>query len=351
VAIAAKSAKECVCKEGFYDCPAGGECDTTKSEDVIPPGCLVCPNGGDCTSLGTNLELLGTSKGYWRAADATLVFHSCNPLTCIGSPKGTSFDRDQQCKNGHVGLLCSICDAEKGYVKQTFGDSCVQCRKNEGLWTVLTLLTVLILIVGGILGITTALHRRHTAGSSPIGISSSIRALKQGHVDLSSALSARNMPFKTFIGAIQVIGAIPASFRVLYPEPVMAFFRLISHLDIFDIFGFATNFGCVYSADYYTIFCINTLGPLMVLMLLVLLFLALRSSHSRKLQAVATGAANAALFFSIIVYPGMTTRMFNVFDCRTYEDEEAYLVDAPQIKCTDASYREASDFWSARSRL
>ena len=104
-----------------------------------------------------------------------------------------------------------------------------------------------------------------------------------------------------------------------------------------DIFSFAAHFGCAMEYNYYFMLFMKSVGPLMVLSGIVAIMMLGTFNLSRRTKAL---LLNAALLFSLTVYTGIYTALFQYFDCRSYEDGEQYLVIEPEIKCTDSAYSE-----------
>jgi hypothetical protein len=222
-------------------------------------------------------------------------------------------DRDQQCATGHQGLLCQRC--RDGFVHDFSGTGCRRCVKGEREATMACLIMVLFALMVGLF----YLRRNHR-----------LRAT------LTNMLAERNMPFKLLVGYIQVCSTIPENFRLVYPPPVMKLFRLMSWLDIMDIFGFVLNFECFFKPSYFGQLYMKVLGPLALLALFAVAYEVLRTrEHSEN---AAAAVFNTALLLSYSCYLSMVVTLFAYFDCRTFEDDQSYLVVAPAVKCTDEVY-------------
>eukprot|EP00935_MAST-01C_sp_MAST-1C-sp1_P002358 g2358.t1 len=225
-------------------------------------------------------------------------------------------DRNRQCSDGYAGLLCQNCDMDGGYVKQW--QKCKKCRESE------TQRAKIMLILAGVLVPSTA---------AAIFAKYPERCMR--------TLQERNMPFKIFVGFVQVVSTIPENFRLVFPSIVIDFFEFVKYLNVFDVFSFAAQFRCVLSYNYYFFLFMKNVSPLLLLACLGVVML-LPLSHVTKSLLL-----NAALLFSLTVYTSMYTSLFQYFDCRGYEDGEMYLVIelldlllsvAASIKCTDDAY-------------
>ena len=109
---------KCVCKEGFfYD-------DRGAVEEMKE--CLRCPvPQTDCSGrVNVTLRTLPSARGYYRARDDTTTFYKCDVL---GDCKGGT--ADEQCRQGHVGVLCATC--KTSYVRMR--GVCRPCSPGQAL--------------------------------------------------------------------------------------------------------------------------------------------------------------------------------------------------------------------------
>jgi hypothetical protein len=282
----------------------------------------MCPIGGNCTSLGTNLELLGTSKGYWRATDVTSAFHSCNPLlpdTCIGTPK-TSFDRDKQCKDGYTGLRCEVCDYEKDYVKKV-GGSCGKCTKGEGSMALVGIIVVLLSVV--IFGYCLAMGRCGRWCGVDVTYSNALAAVQE-----------RSMKLRILLAFTQVCTRLKASFRLVLPGAVVNFFRVLSWFEFFDIFTLTASIECLQINDLIDAIWVQCFGALT---LLLGAFALSKADPNTSLWM------DFVLGFSFLIYPSMTATLFSFFDCKKFEDGTRYLLPDPTIDCDSPRYSNTSN--------
>jgi hypothetical protein len=52
---------------------------------------------------------------------------------------------------------------------------------------------------------------------------------------------------------VQVLTTIPGNFRLAFPRAVLSLFDLMNMLFNFDFFGLASNFRCLFEADYLSL--------------------------------------------------------------------------------------------------
>jgi hypothetical protein len=281
------------------------------------------------------------------AAVSTILLRAMNK-TVQSFAVQTSVDRDRQCRKGHRGLLCRNCETEDGYATGFLSQSCEKCQDGDGSKALLALL----------------------AGVTGLIVLFFVLRKYFDHHSLNKMMSKRNMPFKILIGFVQVCSTIPDNFRLVYPPAVMQLFRKMKYLNIFDVFSFAANLGCLFVPDYYSVLLVKVLGPISVLVFMFIVCAAaksgwfdgsiatklgrlsrnssLRFSRTSSLTNIssdvsnftkADAISNAALVFSFVVYTGVVTTLIQFFDCRQYEDGVKYLVVDPSVLCDDNQYQ------------
>ena len=380
-------ASQCFCKAGYFDKnrKAGTTFNMAEFRSWVSnakesgPECYPCPRNTACNSSlagwGTTIKDIKTNAGYWRATTTTTEVYACpdnfacdggsfieggnvsltvrasnltvihnmgtherndvtsgyrtslydselygvaSQLVLLNTTAGVDFDvryfedRNRQCTDGYIGLLCRSCDPHRGYVKQW--RRCEQCERGATERAKILLIASLACVLF-ILAICFVKYPSETM----------------------AFLNERNMPFKIFIGFVQVASTIPENFRLIYPPLVIDFFGFMRFLNVFDVFTFTANFRCVLSYNYYFMLLLKNIGPLVVLGLLILIMVFGMLHLSQKVKAL---VLNSSLLFSLTVYTSMYTSLFQYFDCRAYEDGDLYLVVEPSIKCTDSSYLE-----------
>ena len=92
--------------------------------------CPLCPEGADCTEIGTTVENVTASEGFFLGTDGT----GTTFLTCLNENACAS---DGECAEGYTGASCTICD-EGLVMNEKF-----QCKDCPAL-----ILTVIMLLVG-----------------------------------------------------------------------------------------------------------------------------------------------------------------------------------------------------------
>ena len=105
---------ECVCVAGFYYDDTGRTGNATQ--------CSPCPSGANCVDrVNLSLSRMPAQPGYWRAGKHATELHRCAYAEdCVGGEPGPN-----QCRSGHGGVLCAVCDA--GFVRLPGSDGCAPC--------------------------------------------------------------------------------------------------------------------------------------------------------------------------------------------------------------------------------
>jgi hypothetical protein len=108
---------QCLCDYSFYPSPNPEEGATTFS-------CVECPEGGLCDSTHSLAPL--ALAGYWRPNETVeeVVFYECEGERCEEETPETVYNN---CREGHVGPLCSLCD--DGWALA--GELCIPCTPNQ----------------------------------------------------------------------------------------------------------------------------------------------------------------------------------------------------------------------------
>ena len=93
--------------------------------------CLTCPHNARCPR-NTTLHTLEIKLNYWRDSPNTATAYPCKyDGICIGNKATSTKNGTQECKDGHSGPLCEVCEAG-AYLKQTNG-KCSACPTTKGL--------------------------------------------------------------------------------------------------------------------------------------------------------------------------------------------------------------------------
>jgi hypothetical protein len=319
----ASSSTQCACDSGYY-----------KTHKNV---CAMCPSNADCGSgseIGFTLATLRASKGYWRATNSTTTFHPCPArAACVGemiAGKGSKNATDQQCRAGHTGLLCMVC--AENYVRK-LSDRCVKCDDGEGIRG---LIGVLSFLVSFSTLATWAWYRYKKKHRDSVA---------SWQRELRRAVQRRTVPFRTFLGFVQVASRISVTFRFTYPKLVDDFLAMLSPLELGELLSMIGKPNCLFKVSYFDQLFFKVATPLILLVILFGVHLCSKSSWKRDLSF------DAFVLVSFIAYPGVCSTLFTYFDCKTFEDGKAYLFAAPTVLCTDTEYKSTLVFVGMMSVL
>jgi hypothetical protein len=210
-------------KEGSVECQfcnteevlkgsiTAGEGTTSVSGCICPMGkflnnetstCDVVSEGVKKTVEGMNVTSLNLEKGFWRTAtDSSKVLMCLAEDHCVGGP-----DPFQQCKEGHTGPLCAVCD--DGYASTGSGQTlkCNICEGGDANQTIAIYLSLLISIIGLAVAATCCCRRKKSDEDDNVGLIGD-DSLATTTNRSNRSLSARNIEkvtekAETFIGVI-----------------------------------------------------------------------------------------------------------------------------------------------------
>ena len=116
----ATSRHNCTCAKFEYLNPLRNNEDDENDGDGDVDGddvsfvgeCRICPEGGICNKVANTLESMQLEKGYWRSAKTSNKIVECytKGACAQNSSKLGEFDFSIQCKEGHYGPICGICE-------------------------------------------------------------------------------------------------------------------------------------------------------------------------------------------------------------------------------------------------
>jgi len=244
---------------------------------------------------------------------------------------GSKHACDQQCRAGHTGLMCMVC--AKDYVKKLGDSRCVKCDDGEGLRGLIGVLAFLAIFLTLATWAWNRFKKKHQ---------NSMVSWKR---DLRRAVQRRTVPFRTFLGFVQVASRISVTFRFTYPKLVDDFMAMLSLFELGDLLSMIGKPNCLFKISYFDQLFFKVVTPLIVLLVLFGVHRCSKDDLKRDLSF------DAFVLVSFIVYPGVCSALFTYFDCKTFEDGKVYLFAAPTVLCTDAEYKSILLFVSTMSVL
>jgi surface protein len=306
-----KSKKKCMCNQKYY-----------MENDVCRP----CPTNSNCDAAGLSLVTLKPAEGFWRATNHHTTFYQCPSIdACPGrafaSNSGRRLDgagsaRDGQCKDGHVGVRCEMCDETNGYVLRA-DNSCSQCDEGDKKLAIVMLIGLpLVTVTGGVVFVKVLAHFADWKPKADVWHG------------LQANFDRRSSKIRILIGFTQIVSRMAVTFRVTFPPIVNKFLKWLDMFEFLNIFQFAFIPNCLYTMDYYDQLAGKVLGPTFVLFIC---YFGFKLTKQRWMYEI-------FLVLSFVCYPSFCDSLFLFFDCKTYEDGENYLVMYPDIKCTDSKW-------------
>ena len=129
---------------------------------------------------------------------------------------------------------------------------------------------------------------------------------------------------KILISMIQVLSGVIPAFSIAYPH---AYLHLISNFAFWKSAVQPEMTACLFDVDFYHTFLFQ-IGLSFLVLLAVSVIWSLVNSQRWRLLAV-QGAFQIALLY----YPSVSSTIFQVFDCETFDDDSRYLKADVAIDC------------------
>lgn len=298
-------------------CPAG-----LYSLNPSDTACKVCPNHVTCLG-GNNLRL---ERDFWRIDATSDSILEC-PVAgvCLGGN-----NTDIQCSTGQEGPYCSVCSS--GYTKGSDG-VCYSCHSSADVGDQITT-TVLFLVV---LLLALVLYRYR----KPI-----LRYYmnKMKVIVKNRKFTSLRVKAKIVVAFIQIVGQFGPAFNIVYPVNFSSFLNFFSFFQV-NILYFP-NINCMVRANYYDSLLFTTISPFVIFVLAsmlveVLVIHAKRLNHRNPWYTAARAKEDritVAFLLSYFVLITVSTKIFQVYACETFDNNESYLVADYSINCNN-SYR------------
>ncbi|RYD66200.1 MAG: hypothetical protein EOP84_31330, partial [Verrucomicrobiaceae bacterium] len=151
---------------------------------------------------------------------------------------------------------------------------------------------------------------------------------------------------KIVVAFCQIVSELGPSLSLVFPGNYSAFVSYYSLLQ-FSVISLP-NVSCLVSTNYYDELLVNTLVPplLFVAAAVAIQMMAVRARRLNERnpwytqQRARRDTINAAFVISYFVLVNVSTKIFQVFQCETFDDGKSYLVADYSISC-DAPDRSA----------
>jgi hypothetical protein len=150
--------------------------------------------------------------------------------------------------------------------------------------------------------------------------------------------------FKILIVFSQISVALPNVFNIKFPLDFMRFVRLLSiaNLDFSSIF----SFGCVINNDFYTSLLMYTLLPIMLCTVTAgVYFIYIRQipltapDRAKRILSGQTTAVSTALTITYLSFPGVSSRLFQTYNCEQFDDGTVFLKGDYSVSCLTSKHK------------
>lgn len=293
-------------------CPAGTYSLTPK--DSV---CSACPDNAVCP--GGNV--LDVDVNYWRISQMSSNILACpTPGACLGGTNTST-----QCREGMSGAYCSVC--ESGYSKAQDG-LCYSCRNSDSVAAAVVPTVLIALVIIGAL----------------VMLKYSKKVLKIYSKYMNQVV--KNRKFRTLrvkakivVAFMQIVFQLGPAFNIIFP---VSFLSFINYYSLFQLnFVILPDVGCLVDTNYYTDLFVATLTPFAVYAAIVV-GLQVMVQHAKRLnernpyytlRRSQSDTFTAAFIISYFVLVSVSTTIFEVFQCESFDNGESYLVADYSIDC------------------
>lgn len=288
----------------------------TYSFDPTASTCEICPANAYCPGG----DVIEVDAGYWRDSYYSATILRCFfRNVCLGGSNTTN-----QCAEGNTGPYCSVC--EDGYAQDTEG-GCYACDSSSIVGEVVAPIVFVIVIV--ILLVAFRYRKK---------IFKLVKA-KIGEFNEGSHYRKFRIKIKILVAFIQILFELGPSLNIVFPD---VYTHYLDYFTILDLDGLnLPAISCAVSTNYYTSLVVATISP-MVLMLLILIalhLLVIRANRLNRLRPYYTAerakmdSIQAFFLLSYFLLISVSTTIFQVYQCETFDDGGVYLVADYSIDC------------------
>ena len=359
------SRSQCVCDKGYYQTIS---MDSNSAPLAVPDAnlCKTCPYGAICDKDDLRISTLVTKPAYWRVGINDTKFYLCeNPVFCKGGSIATNGSASAQCIDGHEGPLCHVC--KPGYAIQ--GNACKACPSDNGSLGVRVttfMLAAVSFLAYNVLKLSPKCVQVEESIDDivPGAVSENLQSKAQdkmlssaGVSDTSGsyndytqsfrlkALASMRSKFRVFVGYLQINSALNLTFEVKWPASFQA---LIDAFKVINI-DFSAIFTPISPCAFKTSFINQFYAHMVVLPMAVFLIFTAVAISKRicwKKEVAVKGnifglGMNSIVFWVFLLYPGMGTKIFRMFKCRSVGDK-LYLVADFNTLCYEGEHLVAS---------
>lgn len=282
--------------------------------------CSICPANAFCP--GGNV--LDVSSGYWRVDQVSATVLECAVShVCRGGTNTSS-----QCATGQSGPYCSVC--EEGYTQNQNGE-CYSCSSATDLATEVMTTVIFLAVVGA-----AALLIKY---KSKLALVFGGMASRMNKVAANRKFHTLRVKAKIVIAFCQIVYQMGPALGIVFPANYSTYISYYSILQLNLVS--LPNVGCMVSTNFYDSLTVSTIAPF-VIFAAVAIYIQLVALHAMRqnernpyytTQRARRDTINAAFAISYFVVVNVSTKIFQVFQCETFDDGQSYLVADLSINC------------------
>lgn len=339
----------CVCQDEFYDATLGPlicydllqDFDAADFPQAASNGtdrqCRSCAELEYCVTCADGIAQLKPGYALGKTAKtaraqtplsvgviAPAAIFKCPMEGCLGTTESSL----SQCEQGYGGPLCSVCSANRSYIKE--GASCIECKHAAS--------TPMTAVAIAIAAVVTVLLTLRCLGSSSNDRCSVVMA----HIGFM-------VQAKILIGLFQVTVELPFTLNLIYPEAFMSVLSAVRVI-VVDVFAIL-KVECLGALSVHAKFMLVMALPIVCVVIIYLIRCVSDCRISgkdmdRQRDENRITAAYRTFFVVFLLYPLLSRTVFRTFDCQTlYEDtanvtsKELWHVDDYSVDCSSDSHK------------
>ena len=305
------------------------------------------------------LSELTAKPSYWRPGLASETFSPCSKgyrgiqadklaaercchidqatnVSICARVNLTNATTDVQCRNGYSGPLCLVC--AEGYV--TMSNACVRCPVGASFATaMIPLLLVALVLFLVVLGYFYCVYRGNRQKSM-----SNAKSLKKAY-----KCNKVYGQMKILLTYFQIFTSMPNVLETVPWPDIMVEFSYPFGIFNLDFLAILSETTCGVSVRFFDRFLLHMLLPLLCLVAVGSAYVASRACFGKRILTLLNEEASKIIILVVLLlFPGLTTKIFQVWKCVKIEGIEGkllvqdYAVQCHQGEHVDYTYLSAA---------
>jgi len=336
---------------------AAGKTQYAKIESDGALKCIECPHniGADCTMLDDDWNDVIAVKGWWTSGTRDDTFYKCpldNSNACLGGVHGASSSNSStksRCALGYNATVCAVC--ADGYYLSS--DVCVECPPTRANATLQVSLWFTAYIGGFVAILLYQMRVKTTEHYWAVMKDEAAHKKRKKKLDRKTVKKIRVFvrfamtTIKTFVTYLQILSVSHTVFDIPWSPAFLEFLRrlMIIQFDMLSISGMA----CVRPFTFYDSHKVMMFAPIVFAILVFIIFEIGLWRHKRHYgdrftEGMRTSYGNHviqfAMWITIILYPAISGRAIQYFNCSEKIDEKYYLVSDYRERCFEGEWME-----------